>query len=161
MLFLHQAAIHIISIQLLTKIQSHHAVCILWNFSIKFCSQVIFLSSFYSNSNTWSPLAWDFSWWAVFRWRKQLDVLSAIETMKITEIISNNKLIKPCLEILSHQKFALLISQFIFIISLIPLSTYNLKDILNISAKLPPSLISQKVFSVQMSNAVGIKTRIR
>ena len=46
-------------------------------------------------------------------------------------------------------------------ISLVPLSTYNVKDFLNVSTKLTSLvLMSQTVFSVQMSSAVGIKTRI-
>jgi hypothetical protein len=40
---------------------------------------------------------------------------------------------------------------------LVPLSTYNLKDLLNNSTKLTSSLMCQKVFSMQMSSAVGIK----
>jgi hypothetical protein len=41
--------------------------------------------------------------------------------------------------------------------SLVPLSTYNLKDFLNSSPKLPPFLL-QKEFSMQMSSAmIGIK----
>ena len=65
---------HIISIWLLTKFWSH-ALCLLQNFSIKFCSQVNFF--FHSNSNTWPSLAWDPPWWALFRWKMWLDVLSA------------------------------------------------------------------------------------
>ena len=47
------------------------------------------------------------------------------------------------------------------IISFIPLSTYNVKDFLNNSKKLLSLLMFQKVFSMQMSSAVGIKMRIR
>jgi hypothetical protein len=38
---------------------------------------------------------------------------------------------------------------------------YNVKDSLNDSKKLPSLLMFQKVFSMQMSSAVGIKIGIR
>ena len=43
---------------------------------------------------------------------------------------------------------------------LIPLSTYNAKDFLNDFTKLPYLLMFQKVFSMQISSAVGIKRDI-
>ena len=57
-------------------------------------------------------------------------------------------------------------SRSLSVISLIPLSTYNVKDFSNsltkLLASLPASrLMFQKVFSVQISNPVGIKIRIR
>ena len=36
-----------------------------------------------------------------------------IEAMKLTEIMVNNKLVKLCIEILGHQKFTFLISQYV------------------------------------------------
>ena len=48
--------------------------------------------------------------------------------MKLTEIMFNNKLMKHCLEILGHQKFALFISQYINVYPHhLLLSTYNVK----------------------------------
>jgi hypothetical protein len=43
---------------------------------------------------------------------------------------------------------------------LIPLLTYNLKEFLNNFTKLPPLPMCQKVFSMQMSSAVGIKIKM-
>jgi hypothetical protein len=46
------------------------------------------------------------------------------------------------------------------VVFFIPLSTYNVKDFLNISTKLP-SVLFQKVFSMQISRAIDIKINIK